>query len=158
MNRILCAAYVTLVLLLTGCSSKTEYLPQELFGLKMVSKLEGSEAKLFVNKLHFQSVTNLENEIGFYEGEKGRLTIFVTYYPDDEAAKNDELKMTAKISPDNSVFMMGDYLEIEGKSIYRCFGMGQTHFVFADQSALLWISCETIWAKEFISNYLSLLN
>jgi hypothetical protein len=62
--------------------------------------------------------------------------------------------MTEKISPENSVFIGGEYLDIEGKQVYRCFGMGQTHFVFAHQKELFWISVNTVIGKDVLTAYL----
>lgn len=66
--------------------------------------------------------------------------------------------MTEKISPENSVFVGGQTIDIDGKQVYRCFGMGQTHFVFAHKKQLIWISVNTVVANEFLSEYLNYLN
>lgn len=121
----------------------------------LTRKLSGDDAKSFVDKLHFQNVATTSNEIGFYEGRKGEAIIYISYYENEEAATKDEIRMTKKISPENSVFIMGRYIEINERKIYRTFGMGQTHFVFSQGNALFWISVETNWGKRFIKEYLS---
>ena len=66
--------------------------------------------------------------------------------------------MVEKISPENSVFIGGESFELNDTKVYRYLGMGQTHFVFADDKALVWLSAETIWGEKFLSEYLSFLN
>lgn len=140
------------------CSAKIEYLPQTFYGLTLSKKLTGESAKDFVNQLHFQNVTETDNEIGFYNGEKGKAIIYITYYASEEDAKKDEIRMTEKISPQNSVFINGEKLIVNGKSIYRTFGMGQSHYVFSHSNALFWISAETEWGIEFLEEYLNYIN
>jgi len=140
-----------------GCSPPKDFLPEELHGLSLRKRLDGAEAEEFVNRLHFQKVASSRNEIGFYEGEKGRAILYVTHYTDPGQASAEELRMTGKISPGNSVFIEGQYLDIDGKRIYRCFGMGQTHFVLSDRKRLFWISVDTMFAPSFLRTYLTYL-
>ena len=152
------AICIALISALVGCTSQKDLLPGEFLGLSLQKKLEGAEAVEFVDRMHFQKVASVKNEIGFYAGEKGKATIYITHYKDPETAAVEEKKMTEKISPENSVFIMGERKEIDGKPIYRCFGMGQTHYVFSDREQLFWISVETLMAESFLRSYLSYLN
>lgn len=120
-------------------------------------KLAGREATEFINNLHFQAVAAEKNEIGFYEGESGPAIIYVSYYTSNETAAAEGKRMSEKISPENSVFIGGEYLEVSGKAVYRCFGMGQTHFVFTHQKALFWMSVNTMKAKAILAAYLEYL-
>ena len=154
MKFTLCLALLSV---LAGCARQRDLLPNEFLGLSLQKKLEGAEAVEFVDRMHLQKVASVKNEIGFYAGEKGKATIYVTHYGDPETAAAEEKKMTAKISPENSVFIMVEHKEIDGKPIYRCFGMGQTHYVFSDREQLFWISVETLMADSFIRAYLDYL-
>jgi hypothetical protein len=58
------------------------------------------------------------------------------------------VKMVNKISPENSVFINPEFVDIGGKDIYRCFGMGQSHYVFANGKELYWISVDTNHRQE----------
>jgi hypothetical protein len=147
---------ILILIIMAGCSSQSIYLPEEIFGLSLSKKLAGKEAAEFINKLHWQGVTDSRSEIGFYRGNIGDAVIYLTYYPSpDQAAEYEEL-MTTKISAEDTPFIMGEYLDIGGKRIYRTFGMGQTHFVLSHNNALIWISAGTIWADDFLNEYLSL--
>ena len=67
--------FLLIVVFFISCSLNSNYLPEDFFGLQLTKKLTGKEAKEFVNNLHFQSVADLENEIGFYDGEAGVFTL-----------------------------------------------------------------------------------
>jgi len=148
---------VSIILLATSCSKKPDIFPENFFNLKLTQKMTGDEAASFVNRLHFDSVTSEKNEIGFYRGSKGNAVIYVTYYENEKSALDSFVKMTQKISPENSVFIKGSLIKISGKRIYRTFGMGQTHYVFTSGNKLFWISAETIWAINFLNDYLNFL-
>lgn len=147
--------YILLGLLFFSCSAEVNFLPDEFYGLTLTKRFSGKEAKVFVNKLHFEPVTETENEIGFYDGEKGAALIYITHYNKKDAAEEDYKRMTEKISPENSVFIKPEYLQLNGMEIYRCFGMGQSHYVFPYNKELFWISVNTHFGKKFVEEYLS---
>ncbi len=149
--------YFSFFLLVYSCSNKEEYLPPDFFELQLKNKLSGDDAIEYVNKLHLQNVAADSNEIGFYNGFKGDAIIYISYYENEESALIEEKRMTEKISPENSVFFMGEYIDIEGKKIYRTYGMGQTHYVFSHGKELIWISLGTLWAEDFLKEYLKYL-
>ena len=123
----------------------------------LFQRITGVQAKNQVNRLHQSEVTETDNEIGFYRAENDKLTIYVTTYKNEYQADTNFKKMIQKISPKNSVFIGGDYLKIREKEIFRCFGMGQTHFVFTHQKKLFWISVDTILAEKILHTYLDLI-
>lgn len=141
-----------------GCSSQKEYVPQSIFGLSLVQKLEGESAASFVDRLHYNEVAAEKNEIGFYKADHGEAIIYVSYYKNVKDAELNLKLMVEKISPENSVFTGGESFEMNDTKIYRYLGMGQTHFVFANKKALLWLSAEINWGEKFLNEYLSFLN
>lgn len=143
---------------IVGCSSQKEYVPQSIFGLSLVQKLEGESAASFVDRLHYSEVAAEKNEIGFYKADHGEAIIYVSYYKNEDEAELNLKLMVEKISPENSVFTGGESFEMNDTKIYRYLGMGQTHFVFVNKKALLWLSAENSWAEKFLSEYLSFLN
>ena len=143
---------------LVDCSQDATVLPEKLYGCKLTKLLSGEEAKTKVNKLHFQNVASRNNKIGFYEGEDGPITIYVASYKTSTQARDDYFKMTRKISPENSVFIAGEYLKIGERDVYRCFGMGQTHLVLVHRKNLIWLSVDTIRALKILDAYLEYLN
>lgn len=140
------------------CSSEKDFLPDEFFGLTLKQKLTGDEAKKFVDNLHFQEVAPEKNEIGFYDSQAGKAIIYITYYNDELTSYSEYERMINKISPENSVFINPEFVEISGREIYRCFGMGQSHYVFANNKELYWISIDTQIGRKFIEKYLAYIN
>jgi len=147
-----------LILSQIGCSNNKDSLPESISGLKLSNIIIGDKAKESVNKLHFQPVTETENEIGFYKGEIGEAIIYVTHYQNAKDSQTDYAKMTKKISPENSVFFNPSFFKMNGKEVYQCFGMGMTHFVFYDDVDLFWISVDAHIAREFLKNYIEYIS
>jgi hypothetical protein len=145
---------ITVSLCSLNCGREPNLLPEQLYGCTLTSRLRGEEAKSHVDQLHFQKVAAHSTEIGRYEGENGPITIYVTSYLNADQAEENYKKMTKKISPENSVFIAGEYLKIGEKEVYRCFGMGQTHFVLVHQKNLIWLSVDTIRANKILDTYL----
>ena len=143
-------------LLIQNCAQK-ETLPQDILGYKLTRKISGSEAVQMVNRLHLQAVTDTENEIGFYEKDAKQAIIYITYYQSETDAQTDLLKMVDKISPENSVFINGGQMDSNNTIAYRYFGMGQTHFIFSNKQMLIWLSVDTMIAKNFLDSYLEYL-
>ena len=139
-------------LLIQNCAQK-EALPQDILGYKITRKVSGSEAVQMVNRLHLQAVTDTENEIGFYEKDAKQTIIYITYYQSETNAQSDLLKMIDKISPENSVFINGGQIESNNFITYSYFGMGQTHFIFRNRQMLIWLSVDTMIAKDFLDTY-----
>ena len=150
--------YILIGLLFFSCSAEVNFLPAELFDLTLTKKFSGKGAKEYVNKLHFEPVTETENEIGFYEGERGAALIHITHYNKKDDAEEDYKRMTEKISPENSVFIGSEYLMLNELEVYRCFGMGQSHYVFYLEKELFWISVDTYFGKEYVQRYIKHLS
>jgi len=145
------------ILIITFACNKKSTIPQQVFGFNLRKKVIGKEAKSYVDKIHFEDVASDKNEIFFYEGDEGSAIIYMTIYYSNVEAEREWKRMTEKISPEYSVFIMGTMQEIHGKSIYRCFGLGQTHYVFAHENRLLWVSIKTDVAKDFLDLFMEQL-
>jgi len=150
--------FLLVVISLTSCSINNEYLPKEFFGMQLTKKLTGEEAAKFVNKLHQKTVTETENEIGFYDGDNKRALIYISHYQKPEEAKKYYDEMIEGISLGESPFTRSENIEINGKKVYRTYGMGQSHFIFTYNKELFWISVGTLYGKKFIEEYLSYLS
>jgi len=138
-----------------SCSTKKNYFPEKISNLLLVKTISGKEAYDLINKLHFQPVAQGSSEIGFYENLSGSAVIYITHYKSKKDAKVYFDKMTEKISPENSVFINQEFFDYEGNNIYKCFGMGKTHFVFTYNTELFWIAVDTHIATEFFRKYYS---
>jgi len=145
---------VLILFVSASCSKRLDYLPGTVDNFKLTKKLTGKQALDFVNRLHFENVTDEENMIGFYSYENNNAMIYVTVYDTDNEAEINYQRMTEKISPHNSVFTKGKYLTLDGNIVYRCFGMGQTHFVFFKNNVLVWLSADSNLANKLVEDYL----
>jgi hypothetical protein len=141
-----------------SCTSEKNLLPENFQGYILTKQINGEEAQWFANKLHSQTVATSKNEIGFYLNGNRSATIYISHYENKKLAQTAFKNMTDKISPQNSVFIEGTFLDVNGVRVYRCFGMGQTHFVFANEEKLFWLSVETTSGKQFLTKYLEYLN
>lgn len=151
---LLCVSFVNI---LSSCAKRKDFLPERIESLTLVKTLRGDEAKNFLNKLHFQKVTDYKNEIGFYENESFSATIYITHYPKAEYAQNDFERMIKKISPANSVFSNPTQFVYRNNRIMKYLGLGQVHFVFAYQKKLYWISVDSQISDDFFKSYYELI-
>ena len=147
----------SVALLVITCSGDRPVLPETIAGLRLQEHLTGDAARRFVDRLHGRSVTPEDNEIGVYAGQAGRATVYVTRYADARQAESAGRRMTDRISPANSAFSGGEYLDVGGRQVYRCTGMGQIHFVLTDRQRLYWVSAGGQLANAFLAAWLDYL-
>lgn len=151
-----CIIFCALLFTLIHCARRAaDPLPQQVLGFNRTSLLSGEEARRVINRLHNNEVTPQDNKIAGYSGPSGQATIYVTFYTQPGMASKEFRRMTEKISAQNSVFIQGQYLDMAGHRLYRCFGMGQTHYVFFKDRRLYWVAVETTAAKSFIEELLN---
>ena len=147
------AIILSICFLIQNCAKK-EVFPQHILGYSLAKVVSGAEATKMVNRLHFQPVTNTENEIGFYEKDTEKAIIYVTHYQTEIDAQTNLVKMIDKISPENSVFINGGQVESNEITVIRYFGMGQTHYIFRFRKMLFWLSVDTMIAQDFLDSYI----
>jgi len=146
-----------LILLLTGLNCNrpdTRTFPKRMDDYQRTRIITGEEAGRIINRLHENPVAATRNEIGLYENDRGQAMIYVSYYKDADEAEQEWQRMIDKISIQNSVFIEGTVFLSGQTSVYRCFGLGQTHYVFTEGDRLFWLSVETIGAARILSDYL----
>lgn len=159
MNRKLSiVTFVILTSLLICCSKNQNPLPEYLYNFKRTDFLQGAEAEEFVNKLHLKTVVSVKSEIAVYQGEKEPLTIYITYYDNPDTALQEMQKMIDKMTSTETVFIKGENISINDQQVFRCFGMGQTHYIFAVDDKLFWVSVGTLIAADFMEYYLDRVN
>ena len=110
------------------------------------------------SRMHSGDVSSAKNEIGFYSGDRGGATIYVSFFEDKKIAQAEEKKMTDKISLGNSAFTDGDVFYFDGLKIYKCSGYSQSHFIFSKETNLYWLTADLEIDRKFLSEYLDYLN
>ena len=153
-NFILKYSVFVFSLSLLSCTGDKDLTPEQFSGMTLKQKLTGDEAKEFVNTLHFNPVTDANNEVGFYESPVGKAIIYFTYYQSNTEAENNFLKMTNKISPENSVFFNSSFIAHNEVNIYRTYGLGQVHYVFTKRNILFWLSADLNLGERILKNYI----
>jgi hypothetical protein len=154
----LSAVILFTVILLASCSKKIDPLPKEIFELKLDKKLSGKEANDFLFRMHSGNVGSDKNEIGFYSGDRGGATIYVSFFEDKIQAQAEEKRMTDEISGGKTEFTNGEVFYIDGHKIYKCSGYSQLHYVFSKENNLYWLTADTEISRKFLTAYYDFLN
>lgn len=131
--------------------------PGQLNDYQRTRIITAEEASRIINRLHENPVAARRNEICLYENDHGQVMIYVSYYESPNDAEQEWQRMIDKISVQNSVFIEGTVFLSGRTSVYRCFGLGQTHYVFAKGNRLFWLSLETMGAAKMLSDYMAYL-
>lgn len=123
-------------------------LPVRLATFTLTEQLTGDAAARMIDHLHGKGVTPAENLIGFYSGEGGTATLYVSRYPNESEPVRVMERMAQRIREGNPIF--GDYTErtVAGKRVAACVGMGQRHFFFAHGVTLYWLGVDSARAEE----------
>ena len=108
--------------------------------------------------MHFESVIDVESQIGFYDKTSSTAIIYISHYDDKDSAKNIFDTMTKKISERISLYSNSGFININGTKVYKTLSRGQTHFVFMLNTTLFWVSVDNESAENFIKDYLNNLD
>jgi hypothetical protein len=125
-------------------------LPGELGRLVLQREISGENARRIVDRMHGTAVAQRENTIGYYGGSAGGATLYVTLYETAGEASQVEQVMADRIAAGNPVFGHFRIIEVRGRKVAICYGMGQTHFFLSRGRALYWLAVENDLAHETI--------
>jgi hypothetical protein len=113
--------------LLAGCASRPQELPHSLGSLTLERYVGGDEAKNIIDHLHGKPVSTESNLMA------------------------DEEAMSRLISGGNGLFTHYHQLEIQGRRVAMCLGMGQVHYFFSRGSTLYWLAVDSRIAQETLA-------
>jgi hypothetical protein len=143
-----------LSLLLVGCNAVSR--PAEPFdphikGLELVDWISGDEAIKAVNQLHGMPIDVVAAFIGKYKGPQERATIWVSEATSEELAREQIAVMIQKMK-DNKRSPFSHYrdLNVRGWKVIAFDGMGQTYYVFRDNTWVYWISANAERIDEIL--------
>ncbi len=125
-------------------------LPKELGRLVLQEELSGEAARRVVDRMHGKAVAQEENVIGYYGDSAGGATLYVTLYETAGEASRVEGLMGDRIARGNPVFGHFRIIEVRGRRVAICYGMGQTHFFLSRGRALYWLAVDNEMAHETI--------
>ncbi len=131
-------------------------LPVMLGTFKLTNQLTGKAAMSMINHLHGKGVTPTENLIGFYSGEGGTATLYVSRYMNESEPAQVMERMTQRIRQGNPIF--GDFKEhtVAGKRVAECYGMDQVHYFFSHDVRLYWLGVDPARAEETLEELMRL--
>jgi hypothetical protein len=145
------------VILNCSCSNESFNFPDQISGLHVIEKIAGKEAVAYIDNLHQKPIAPAVNEIVKYQFENAEALIYLSYYETPKAAISDKDNMISKLNSTRTPFIMGETIEINERKVYRCFGLGQTHYILQAGSNLFWVSVTTIKANQFMTEFINFL-
>ena len=116
--------------------------PKLLGTLSLAQSIAGSDARVLVNKLHGRAVTPQDNVVGTYKGDEGSATLYVSYYPSADSARNVSLAMANRIATGLAPFEHFRTFEEGRNPVFMCLGLGQAHFFFVCNQRLYWLASD----------------
>ena len=142
---------MTVSIILIACSNPPDLPTPEKIGAKERLRLiSGNQAAQVVNRMHGQPVATDANVIAEYgQGEKKDL-LYVSRYPDSQAAQKafylmmEKMAAAPKSSPFYHLMPIGKYQ----KKAYMALGMGAVHYIYQSGSSLLWFQTYQAFGTE----------
>jgi hypothetical protein len=144
----LCAGAIVLPIILPAFVGPP--FPGELGSLRLIRSVTGDDARAVVDRLHGMTVSQRQNSIGFFSGENGLATVYVSTYLTAEEARSVERGMAGRIGAGNGVFGHYHRATVEGKDVSICYGVGQAHFFYSAGRRLYWLSADMPVAFEAV--------
>jgi len=116
--------------------------PDELLGMEKVVVLEGEEAIEDVRQKHIGAVENVvDTAIVQYGPAYHQIVLWVTIYPNDDIAANENEKMAdAMIRFGGSWEENLEEVTIGGKNVYRTTPDGDFHYFWADRKYVFYVT------------------
>ncbi len=131
------------LLVLFGCSEKSSMIPKSLGKLNLDRYLVGTKAKEMINQMHMSGmVAGDKNEIGFYSHDTLKAVLYISKFKNSEIAKQKLEQMLIKIAHGDTPFFLHNQVNIQNINVFLLFGMGQSHYVYAKDDKLIWLSVD----------------
>ncbi|CUS98341.1 hypothetical protein [Candidatus Kryptobacter tengchongensis] len=132
-----------ILLIISSCSKKPQMIPQSLGELKLDKFLVGKEAREFINQMHVSGmVAGDRNEVGFYSLDTLKAVLYISKFKSSEIAEQKLEQMLIKIAHGGTPFVLHNQFRIQNRDIFLVFGMGQSHYIYADKDKLIWLSAD----------------
>ncbi|GEM_PF-2548423 len=139
-------------------TAEREILPASLGGLTLSEKFSGRAAQHMVNHLHGRAVAAPENSIGFYRGETGDATLYVSLYSTHQDARKTGENLAERIRKGNPIFSDYQELQVAHQPVVECRGLDQRHYFFAFESRLYWLAVDENLAQQTVEHLIAQLH
>jgi hypothetical protein len=117
-------------------------MPKLLGTLSLAQSVAGSDARVLVNKMHGRAITPQDNVVGTYKGDDGSATLYVSYYPSADSARNVARAMAHRIEAGIGPFEHFRTFAEGRDPVFMCLGLGQAHFFFVCNDRLYWLASD----------------
>ncbi len=147
MRRI--AGLVLGLVLLVACGSYTWSFPNKIEGYRLVKLIKGKAALREINKLHGREIQAVKGAIAVYVKDGQRAMVWVSQAPSDRVAFRQVEVMMEKMEK-GSPFYNFTMDKVGCLLVYHFLGLGQEHYLFAQDHSVFWISAPTGDGKAFL--------
>lgn len=153
--------FIGLILVLTSHpASLAGDFPQEMAGLKLLSKAEGEEAKKQVYALHGKDL-KLDEAFVLRYGNPANTssiaTVWVSRSKDEEKAKGLFERMTGAIKGGAGPYGHLKELSYDNTYVISLYGKDKRHYIYRTGKDLIWIEVDYPPAEEFLKEALAKL-
>lgn len=153
--------FITLMLIqgLPAASLAGEF-PQEMAGLKLLSKAEGEEAKKQVYALHGKDL-KLEEAFVLHYGNPANTssaaTVWISRSKNEEKAKGLFERMTGAIKGGAGPYGHLKELSYDNTYVISLYGKDKRHYIYRMDKDLIWIEADYPMSEEFLKEALAKL-
>lgn len=122
-----------------GCSSYDWSFPNKVEGYRLAKLIKGRTALREINRLHGKKVEALKGAIAIYMRGGQRAMVWVSLAPSDKVASQQVEVMMEKMERGGPFhhFAMD---KVGCLLVYHFLGLGQEHYLFAQDDSVYWIS------------------
>jgi hypothetical protein len=146
------------LLVILGCSGGSRGLrsaPTTLGGLELHHELTGARALGAINRLHGQAQIELADAwIAHYGEEDPSAMLYVGISGSQAEAEKLLAAMGSRIATGDTPFRRVHDVRLLGKDVVLLTGQGQFHFLFQDETQVVWLSADPPVACEALGEIL----
>jgi hypothetical protein len=118
-------------------------LPATLADMQLKKTISGIEANKMIFGMHGKATgPNSDSLIGYYGAEGPKNALYLTAFENKDLAQQALDKMVEKMANSSFGFSLPQSEKHGSDVIYRCNGMGLSHFFYRHENLLLWLQVE----------------
>ena len=131
--------WLVVLVFLLACGSYTWSFPGKIEGYRLARLIKGREALEEINKLHGRKIQAVKGAIAVYVKKGRKAVVWVSQAPSDRVAFRQVEVMMEKMEK-ASPFYRFTMDKVGCLLVYHFMGLGQEHYLFAQDSSVYWIS------------------
>jgi hypothetical protein len=128
-------------------------LPDQLAGSPLSRRILGRPALDELAWMHGQGFPLTKGAVGTF-GTENQITLYVAETPVKFLAGRLLVAMRDKIAKSNSPFTPIAEVEIDQRTIYELYGLGQRHYYFRSDELIVWLAADENLAEEALEEVL----